>query len=479
LWQSAQLVGVASGTPVLSSDDQFVYLTHNSASTTVGHFSILATTTTTTTTNNSSSSSTKSRLLFTSINTTNPYASPGIYHSPVEGYYDGGEGNQNDILVWAYTAKPTDVKVGTGGLFAFQFPIGFSTTTRTTSSASFVIQYLGDNNIDFQSVSKPVITNQGLSMYYAGSRSQWRCWVGSLGQKANYFNRARTALLAFERGTPPSSPAFNTLALSHHNSDVEPMVFGGTASMQFASANYNFSNVKNVTTNSVVMTEARVSPDDLVVYYTEVDGFLHQANTSTLADVWMEALPAPVKAEMDLQSDGSMIYIGDVSGNVIAYQVALGPPVAPTMAPSMSPSTTTTVLAPTLKPVAPHTATTNSSSKPAPAVPTHASPTTTPIHTSSLAPQALTKPTTPSSTASIHPAVATASPTPSTSLSTTLPSLGGSVAASPTVVPVGTTLQPVVAAPKSSSACSLFQFRWIEASTAAFALYIMGSMWWW
>jgi hypothetical protein len=53
------------------------------------------------------------------------FAPPGIHHGPAEGYYEGGENNRNDILVWSGQPRPDDAAVGSGMTSASQFPIGF------------------------------------------------------------------------------------------------------------------------------------------------------------------------------------------------------------------------------------------------------------------------------------------------------------------------------------------------------------------
>ena len=159
LWKSSQLEGVGSGTPVSSASGEQVFLTHNSNFGSTGHFTVLL-------------ASMGGQTLFSQQNTTNPFSPVGVYHNPAEGYYDGGEGNTNDIVLWSFQPKPGDSSVGVGATFAFQLPIAYPDKNPT----SYIL--LGAEPRNFQSIVKPVITNEGRSAYFGTSRSGYSCWVG-------------------------------------------------------------------------------------------------------------------------------------------------------------------------------------------------------------------------------------------------------------------------------------------------------------
>ena len=332
LWMSTPLEGVSSGTPVASEDGSFVFLTHNSDFERVGHFTIL-------------DSRNNGAVFFTQTNETNPFAPLGIKHSPTpEGYYQGGEKNRNDMLVWSLKPKFDDQTVGGGATFAFQFPIGFdftnvdaSATNVTSSEAQLGYTLLGSDIRDFQSIVKPVFANGGLSMYWGTTRSQFRCWIGQEGLKRFRFNLPRTATVGFTRGSPPSQSVFAPLALSTH-SDSEPYIFGGTASTEFVKLNYDFSEQVVVETLTLVQTEARVSPDNLYVYYVEFSGQIHQAMLDDLTDRWVQDLRVPVEGEFALSKDGSTLFVADVTGFLYAYAVGDPPSHSPSISPSDIPS---------------------------------------------------------------------------------------------------------------------------------------------
>jgi hypothetical protein len=121
-----------------------------------------------------------------------PFAPPGIFHAPEEGCYDGGEDNRNDVVVWSLTNKPTDIVVGDGACYAFQFPIGFP-----GSADGIACIQLGQDIRDFQAITKPVLTNGGRSLYWGGTRSQFFAWVGEEDLDRYRFTRDRTAGAGF------------------------------------------------------------------------------------------------------------------------------------------------------------------------------------------------------------------------------------------------------------------------------------------
>ena len=93
---SEQLAGEHSGTPVVSDNGAYIYLTHNSADNTIGHFTILSVDSNVTTTALSQSKDM-------------PFAPVGIFHNPAEGFYDDVYDtldpylNTNDIVLWSAT----------------------------------------------------------------------------------------------------------------------------------------------------------------------------------------------------------------------------------------------------------------------------------------------------------------------------------------------------------------------------------------
>ena len=335
-WVSTPLEGIAAGSPVASFDGRYIFLTHNSNVETVGHFSVL----------DSLDAQVDIDVLpfYSEINDANPFTPPGIYHNPEEGYFDGGQFNTNDIIVWAHAPSPLQVGVGTGASFAFQFPIGFvspSFAVGRQASGGLSSILLSKTTQDWQAISAPAMTNKGRSLYWSVSRGQFRSWVGKAGENVNRFDRLKTNDPEFARGNPRWSAPPNTPTLS---SDPEkPMIFAGSASNQFIKMDYLMDPATALVrdTASPIWSRAIVSPDDKFVYFAEFSGTVHQANTTDLVDTW--AIPdfGALDGEMSLTSDGSMLIVGDLSGKVSAFQVAQGPTSAPTSSPTQSPTQTT------------------------------------------------------------------------------------------------------------------------------------------
>ena len=323
LWVSEVLEGVASGSPVASNDGQYIFLTHNSGGGTEGHFTVL--------------NATLGDVFFTQRNQEAPFAPVGIHHQPAEGYYDGGEGNTNDILVWSVQPRPSDTVVGDGMTFAFQFPLEFVGNSNDGLTYT-ILSFQGLEVRDFQTIQKPVFANEGRSLYWGTSRSQFRCWAGEEGNNRLRFSRARTSAAGFTRGSPAGQAVYAPLALS--NDETNLSLFGGSAAREFVRLNgSNCADNIMIATTSVVHAQAHVSPDDAFVYYVEFAGILHQASTSDLMDSWIFNIGAVEGGSaLAMKEDGTVIYVADVAGTIYAIQVAEPPSMAPSSSPSFTPS---------------------------------------------------------------------------------------------------------------------------------------------
>jgi hypothetical protein len=225
LWISDTLEGIPAGSPQVSSDGSYVFLTHNVMDQSLGYFTILDAT--------SAGVVWYSEPAMTEGNSTVAFGPVGIYHTPAEGNYDpiGGEGgmgavsegenNMNDFLMWCNQPKPADAAIQNGVMYGFQFPRDFDGNVTDVSYFQ-----LGQEEVDFQSTTPPVITNSGFSAYWSVTRSSSRAWADKR------FSRARTGAAGFTRNTAfPGQSIFATPALSNNGSD--PFVFFGTASTEF------------------------------------------------------------------------------------------------------------------------------------------------------------------------------------------------------------------------------------------------------
>ena len=334
LWVSDRMEGIPAGTPVISDDGEYVFLTHNAAVSTIGYFSILW--------------AVDSGALFLSMSDeSNPFAPPGIYHSPAEGYYDGEAGvdNTNDIIMWSVTMKPGDMVVGEGATFAFQFP-------KNSSDPSDGYVLLGDEPRTFQATTPPVITNNGRSAYWSVSKSGYTAWVGEEGLNRFKFSRAPRFTSGFERNKDwPGTACFAAPALS--SDEEQPVAFGGSAHTEFVRVSFDFAEETTLLVGSHIMAKAIVDPEDRAVYYAESSGLIHQANFNDISDMFTHDMGFPVEGEIALSPEGDLLYVATSNGAITALQLSNIPATSePSIMPSDEPSSypTRAPSAPTLSP---------------------------------------------------------------------------------------------------------------------------------
>lgn len=340
VWVSDDLDGVAAGCPQVSSDGAYVFLTHNSDDLTNGYFTILDGTTGTVFYGGSSGEA--------GDESTNRYGPIGIFHGPESGNYDPitggaavseGDFNTNDMIMWSQSPKPTDVSIGEGLLYGFQFPRDF-----VGNSSEISYFQVGNFARDFQSVTPPVMTNKGLSAYWGVSRSGFRGWT------PKRFSRARDVSIGFTRNEDfAGQSVWAPPALS--NDGPEPFLFGGSAAKEFVKMNWDFGETKVVETTGYIKTKALVDGGERAVYYVESDnGLLHGADFDDISDVWTQPLNFTVDGEMALTPRSDVLIVADTRGVITAYQVANIPITeAPSQFPSAAPSQAPTMM-PTISP---------------------------------------------------------------------------------------------------------------------------------
>jgi hypothetical protein len=194
-------------------------------------------------------------------------------------------------------------------------------------------------------------------MYWSNTRASVRCWVGEAGETQNKFSRGRSETASFGRGRPFYISARATPALS--SDAVQPMVYGPGPSEEFYATDSRLGNVVTIATDSLVFSPAKVSPDDLYVYYVSENGILYQADAMTLEQRWSYAVAGRVEGDIALNSAGTMLYVGTTSGDIFGIEVAIdldfvAATAVPSLAPSMSIAPTTSSV-PSLAPVSPPT----------------------------------------------------------------------------------------------------------------------------
>jgi hypothetical protein len=235
VWASETLKGSCSGSPVVSENGEYVFINHNLLAS--GSFTVLQ-------------AESNGATLFSYMDKIQPFGPLGIHHHPNEGYYLGGQMNDNDILLWAYRPSINSTTVGTGMIFAFQFPMGF-----TGDSTTLAVKSLGA--VTWQAITAPSIFNNGYSMIWGVSRSEFRAWNGNFGIATSRFDKASTGSAEFPRGDPKSQPVYTALELS--SDPIEPMAFGGTSSNQFVAFNSFLKEMWRINTTFPVFAEARIS----------------------------------------------------------------------------------------------------------------------------------------------------------------------------------------------------------------------------
>jgi outer membrane protein assembly factor BamB len=356
---SPSLQGEHAGSPVVSDDGNYVFLTHNSPDKTTGYFTIL---------------NANLGLVVTRSNA-GAFAPPGIYHSPEEGFYDAIPGiadgvlNTNDLIMWSLTPEAPNVPVPVGLIFGFQFAIDFDIT-----DVDALNYFNMGSDRAFQTITPPVITNKGRSVYWSTSRSEYFGFIGNPEVDRARFNRNPNLRLQFEQNSQWSGqPIFSTPAVST-DENGGAVVFGGSASNEFFRFTHFFNGTEGeaskiviattpdtTATSTFIVASPVIDPLARAVYYVESDGTLHQANYDTIEDIWTESIPDGVQGEMSMNADGSILYVMSVEGRILALGVAErdtseAPPVtsAPSIPPVMSapavPSATSTPYVPTVIP---------------------------------------------------------------------------------------------------------------------------------
>eukprot|EP00980_Cylindrotheca_fusiformis_P005427 scaffold1157_cov122-Cylindrotheca_fusiformis.AAC.19 len=339
LYESPELAGLNAGTPVISNDGNYVFLTHNSGDRQTGYFTILTD---------------SLEVVVTQPHSNGPFAPPGIYHSPAEGFYDpitegstlaDGTGNTNDIIMWSLTLTDFTPPVDEGQLFGFQFQPGFEANP---SLAEYFP--IGGNDRAFRTITPPLITNQGRSAFWPASRSQYFCFIGKEGMDRARFNKGPNIKEDFggtRNSDFPGQPIWSLPAI--FDAGNETVVFGGTAVPEFFRMNIGFNSeddfevewsVNKKQTSTFIYAAPALDPMQRAVYYVESDGAVgtvHQANIETLDDLWAAPLTIEngVSSEIALNKDGTVLYVVSNDGLLEAFIVAEG---APTASPSQAPA---------------------------------------------------------------------------------------------------------------------------------------------
>jgi outer membrane protein assembly factor BamB len=245
--------------------------------------------------------------------------------------------------MWSLTPSESGVTVPSGLIFGFQFQAGFDGTNTDT------LQYfaLGQARA-FQTITPPLITNEGRSAYWGASRSEYYCFAGKEDLNRVKFNRGPNIKESFETNSAWNGQPIWTVPAVVTDENGDTVIFGGTAFPEFFRLNHRFDvddiqtavfNTTVVNTTSFVLASAVVDPLNRAVYYVESDGKLHQVDFTTIEDIWSEEVTITdgVQSEMAMNGDGSILYVVSTEGKISALSLTEGEPTsAPNPAPTVS-----------------------------------------------------------------------------------------------------------------------------------------------
>lgn len=332
------ILGKVAGAPVRSSDSRHLLVTHHASNARTSYFTVW--------------DIQESRPVYAYDRLGSPFSPLGVYWNPVQGYYDDGFENTNDIFVWSLDLEEDSTDPSGGLVFVFQFPVDAEGPPRVVT--------VGDER-QFRSPHAPVLANGGLNMYMAISRNDIRCWAGEQDLRRYAFHTGGIGRVDFPRSevefsaAPPAPPSV---------AEVTGAIYGPTATGEIFRLNANCSQNVTIPTNQVVQSKVLVG-HEYVYYATQAPAAaLYQLDPETLEATWQFPLDRGVVADMALSLDGKTIFLSDIAGLVRAISIAV--PAAPTPAP---PPTVPTVY-PTEPPTAQPTKSPAPSSAPTTAIPT-------------------------------------------------------------------------------------------------------------
>jgi hypothetical protein len=301
-----------AGTPRITEDQLHLVVTSNSAQNTLGHFTVwnLADTTSPLYQYDAPTNSTEPQ----------PFGPIGFYWSPIQGYYEGGFDNSNDIFIWGTDNELSDPAAGIGQVYAFQFPEDVVDGLNTTFMSAPSVTLVGAPR-SFQSPTAPVLANEGLRMYWTGSRNEVRCWIGEQNVARNSFDKRPMAFTELPKD-----------ASNRGNTGMAPPVVTANAVFGPLAANQIFrvdplcqeSSIRVIATNASVTTKILPSLDEEFIFFATVepDAKLYMMNASSLESVWAFQLNRGVEADMALSPDGTTVFVASAGGVVEAVTVA-------------------------------------------------------------------------------------------------------------------------------------------------------------
>jgi hypothetical protein len=248
-----------------------------------------------------------------------PFSPIGYFHNPPEGWYDGGEGNANDVFIFAWDTPRTadSITNGDGQMFVSQFP-------RTNEEGCLSFEPMGSTT-DWHTTTAPVLTNQGRSMYWSVTKANVITYVGVEGLDRTKFSRVTTASVpddVLDRGTRPFPPYQVARTSPTLSSDpAEPTVYGVGPSAQLWRMNYVFdpNDITVTLTTDLVSAKVLLSKDEAYVLYatqaySQASGGLFMVQADGLQAMWNVDVLGGVQGDIAINAAGSVVYVANPSG---------------------------------------------------------------------------------------------------------------------------------------------------------------------
>lgn len=299
LWTSPALEGACEGTPRYADDDTYVFVTHNSAGGTVGHFSVI--------------DAAGATVAYTFSTTDGPFGPFGFTKDPFPGgNYGAGAGNTNDMAIWGFKPSPGASSGELGSVWAFQMP------PATSVGGPAAMQLIPETV--WRYTAPPLLANAGQYLYWFISRSQLRAWYRSP------FSGGADGRYGFDRGNPPFKAAPYTPAVD--NNDNPTIMCGGPANPEFACFNATNINAEGPlwsvpTTGNGVFGDPIFSPLGDRVYWTDNGGVVSAADGATGTVWWTAPTGVSLEANHELSRDGTLLFFADTVGNIACWEVAV------------------------------------------------------------------------------------------------------------------------------------------------------------
>ena len=277
--------GRIAGTPAIDSSGFYVYCVHNEevdAGGIVGHFSIV-------------NDPAEGELLYTAPSPTNDAFAPlDIAHNPIQGNYDGGEGNTNDLLVWGSSQS--------GHTYAFQMPANFRKGSKNTRLFEIVTL----QEVNWATSAAPALSGEGDRLYFVTSSASVNGWVSEPFDSEPTWERKANVLSV----APVLTQDGDTIFVATNNA------------FQALNSATGLTIWRNRQLGSQVLSRSVVSRDDQRVYFAEESGTVYSSDVVSGRQLWALEVDGDVVSDLALSLDSTTLYVVTSDGDVAGIKVA-------------------------------------------------------------------------------------------------------------------------------------------------------------